>query len=62
VADESDLSDLWDYQLKYVVQRAFRRDDSTREVIENGWLHIFQAPTEPDSSAAPGNPGSPADA
>lgn len=44
VADESDLSDLWEYQLKYLVQRAFRRDGNTREAIENGWAHIFQPP------------------
>lgn len=42
--DEASLRDIWDYQLKYLVHRAFRRDDATREALETAWHHIFQAP------------------
>lgn len=42
--DEASLSDIWEYQLKYLVQRAFRRDEPTREALETAWQHIFQSP------------------
>lgn len=46
-SDELSLSDIWDYQLKYLVQRAFRRDVNTQADIETKWKHIFQTPDEP---------------
>ncbi len=45
--DEASLTDIWNYQLKYLVERAFRRDQSSRESIETGWAHIFQSPEPP---------------
>lgn len=46
-SDEASLIDIWEYQLKYLVQRAFRRDEPTREALETAWQHIFQAPEPP---------------
>ena len=46
--DEASLHDIWDYQLKYLVQRAFRRDENTRADLETAWTHIF--PTVPGQS------------
>lgn len=43
-SDEATLNDIWAYQLKYLVQRAFRRDKDTRAAIETGWEHIFSRP------------------
>lgn len=43
VSDEASLSDLWNYQLQYVVERAFRRDKNTGEDIRTGWRNIFRA-------------------
>ncbi|WP_280428047.1 McrB family protein [Nocardia brasiliensis] len=40
-SDESTLRDLWNYQLKYVVQRAFRREENTRMDLETAWDQIF---------------------
>jgi 5-methylcytosine-specific restriction enzyme B len=40
-SDESTLTDIWEYQLKYLVQRAFRRDENTRTSLETAWQHIF---------------------
>lgn len=45
--DEASLIDIWDYQLKYLVHRAFRRDEPTHEALETAWQHIFQAPEPP---------------
>ncbi len=42
--DESSLADVWEYQLKYLVRRAFRRDQPTCEALETAWQHVFQAP------------------
>ena len=42
--DKASLTDIWEYQLKYLVQRAFRRDQPTREALETAWQHIFQVP------------------
>lgn len=39
--DEASLKDIWEYQLKYLVQRAFRRDDATRADIETHWRHVL---------------------
>ena len=58
--DEESLRDIWDYQLKYLVQRAFRRDENTRADLEAAWNHIFQAVPDPEpplvSEPTPGAP------
>jgi 5-methylcytosine-specific restriction protein B len=43
VYDHDSLSNLWSYQLKYLVQRAFRRDQNTRLAIVAAWDQLFQA-------------------
>jgi len=46
-ADASDivsLTDIWEYQLKYLVQRAFRRDSNTLADIEAAWKRVFVVP------------------
>lgn len=51
--DETSLRDIWQYQLKYLVQRAFRRDENTRADLETAWTHIFSAPKpEPEPMSA----------
>ncbi|WP_225852089.1 McrB family protein [Micromonospora sp. AMSO12t] len=50
--DEASLRDIWEYQLKYLVQRAFRRDENTRADLETAWTHIFPTP-EPAPAPAP---------
>ena len=58
--DEASLHDIWDYQLKYLVQRAFRRDDNALAEVEAAWDRIFDVPERPgeeavaESSAEPG--------
>ncbi|MFB9853402.1 McrB family protein [Micromonospora andamanensis] len=42
--DEASLWDIWEYQLKYLVQRAFRRDENTRADLETAWAHVFSVP------------------
>lgn len=59
-SDEATLADIWEYQLQYLVQRAFRRDQNTRAALETGWEHIFARPEpveEPASEATPAEPG-----
>ena len=51
--DEASLHDIWDYQLKYLVQRAFRRDENTRADLETAWTHIFPADTGPEVAQEP---------
>ncbi|GGS14015.1 McrB family protein [Actinokineospora fastidiosa] len=41
VVDPETLQDVWDYQLKYHVDRAFKYDPSTRTEMMNGWAEIF---------------------
>ncbi|MGC4784030.1 McrB family protein [Micromonospora zamorensis] len=52
--DETSLRDIWEYQLKYLVQRAFRRDENTRADLETAWTHIF-----PKQELAPAPIGQP---
>lgn len=54
-SDEATLADIWEYQLKYLVQRAFRRDQNTRAAIETGWEHVFGQP-EPVADGVPEEP------
>lgn len=42
VTDEQSLRDIWDYQLKFLVERAFRRDENTRRDIETAWNNVFE--------------------
>ena len=51
-SDESSLHDIWDYQLKYLVQRAFRRDENTRADVETAWSHIFSTAAPPSETVA----------
>lgn len=44
VVDADSLRDVWDYQLKYAVDRAFHFDKDSRTEMINGWNAIF-APT-----------------
>lgn len=56
-SDEATLRDIWNYQLKYLVQRAFRRDENTRSDIETAWQHIFLGPSPtPEEPPAAGQP------
>lgn len=41
VVDEESLRDVWQYQLKYLVERAFRYDDATLKEVVSGWDKIF---------------------
>jgi 5-methylcytosine-specific restriction protein B len=57
-ADEASLRDVWEYQLKYLVQRAFRRDENTRADLESKWRHVFQTVVpSPEAAAEPGPEG-----
>ena len=55
-SDEKSLRDIWDYQLKYLVHRAFRRDDNTLADVETSWNRIFDVPVasaeEPATTAS----------
>ncbi|WP_240183731.1 McrB family protein [Leifsonia aquatica] len=53
VTDEDSLRDVWDYQLKYLVHRAFRRDLNTLADVETAWSHIFELPPG-DAGSEPG--------
>ena len=55
VVDTQSLQDVWDYQLKYLVHRAFQYDPDSRTEIIRAWDAIFTAVTPesaPDASAA----------
>jgi 5-methylcytosine-specific restriction protein B len=47
VYDAESLRSLWEYQLKHLVERAFRRDETTRNELGAAWEQIFQ----PDSAS-----------
>lgn len=54
VTDEASLRDLWDYQLRYLVERAFRREPNTQTEVETAWEHIFLNAT-PQGAASIGS-------
>jgi len=47
--DEGALRDVWDHQLKYLVQRAFRRELGLRQELEAAWEQVFDVPA-PDEA------------
>lgn len=55
-SDTASLTDIWEYQLKYLVQRAFRRDTNTLADIEAAWKRVFVVPApeaaSPDASGS----------
>jgi 5-methylcytosine-specific restriction protein B len=55
-SDEASLRALWNYQLQFLVRRAFRRDDALRQEIEAAWEQIF-APPAPTEDEAPDDAG-----
>lgn len=54
VYDQDSLRRLWNYQLRYLVQRAFRRDETSGIEVIAAWEQLFDAPlaAEPDEPAA----------
>jgi 5-methylcytosine-specific restriction protein B len=53
VYDEDSLRNLWDYQLRYLVQRAFRREDNARIAMISAWDQLFDsAPSFAEDSPA----------
>lgn len=49
VVDATSLSDLWKYQLQFLVERAFRLDDRNRSSVTQRWEQLFP----PSESEAP---------
>lgn len=51
VVDADTLQDVWDYQLKYLVDRAFQLDHETGDEVRRGWDRIFLTDArDPDGS------------
>ncbi|CCE76125.1 ATPase [Clavibacter nebraskensis] len=50
--DEESLRSLWNYQLRYLVQRAFRRDDNMRVEMFAAWEQLFETSTAEDAIVA----------
>lgn len=48
-ADEDSLREIWEYQLQYVVDRAFRYDQENGERIRNQWINML--PEEPSGES-----------
>ena len=49
VVDARSLQDVWEYQLKYLVARAFQYDPDSRTEVVKGWEAIFSPPpAEPE--------------
>lgn len=56
VVDAQSLQDAWDYQLKYLVDRAFQYDPDSRSEVVSGWEAIFTAlPAEPSQGTSGGD-------
>jgi len=49
VVDAETLAEVWDYQLKYRIDRAFQFDQDTRDAFIRGWEAIFAGIPSEDS-------------
>lgn len=45
VVDEDSLRDVWNYQLRYLIERAFKYDEPTLKEVVGGWNKIFEGIT-----------------
>lgn len=52
VVDPETLQDVWDYQLKYHVARAFRYLPETHTEMVNGWASIFEVALDDQKQSA----------
>lgn len=52
VRDEATLADLWEYQLQFLVERAFRLDERNRQSVEAGWRQLFTPTQDAEDAAA----------
>ncbi|MFT8179767.1 McrB family protein [Mycobacteroides chelonae] len=49
VTDVDSLRDVWEYQLNYLIDRAFKYDDATHKEVVNGWNKVVG--TDDDAEA-----------
>jgi len=49
VTDVDSARDVWDYQLHYLIDRAFKYDDATHKEVVNGWNKVIGAGDDDDS-------------
>lgn len=52
VIDAETLQDVWEYQLKYLIDRAFQLDRETGDEVRRGWDRIFLTDTRDADSPA----------
>lgn len=52
--DAESLQEVWDYQLKYHVQRAFRYDEDSATELATGWAAIFEVAPEDEAGTREG--------
>lgn len=62
VTDAETLQEVWDYQLKYLVDRAFKYDPQARAEMVNGWAAIFESPDDESQPPVAEEAGSKAEA
>lgn len=52
VEDEQSLRGLWEYQLQFLVERAFRLDEPNRSAVEHLWSQMFASDSSPSPAGA----------
>jgi 5-methylcytosine-specific restriction protein B len=50
VVDAPTLRDVWDYQLHYLIDRAFKYDEATHKEVVNGWNKILAGADDEDEA------------
>jgi 5-methylcytosine-specific restriction protein B len=52
VVDADTLRDVWEYQLKYHIERAFKFESETAAELSNGWAAIFEVAPDDEGGGA----------
>jgi 5-methylcytosine-specific restriction protein B len=50
VVDADTLQDVWDYQLHYLIDRAFKYDEATHKEVVNGWMKVLAEADDEDEA------------
>jgi 5-methylcytosine-specific restriction enzyme B len=55
VTDTASLQSVWDHQLRFLIEKAYRLDPETREELESGFDRLFEPETPPAPATGEGD-------
>ena len=48
MTDQATLRSVWEYQLRFLIEKAYRLDPEAREELDSAFQQLLEPPPEPD--------------